>query len=286
MVIKQTYIVPALNEAVRFEAFAMQVVTEISSKKGIQKAIRRGELLLNGNKVSTGTWLKEGDRIDWMEKLEPFTPVEIDMPVVYEDDHLAVVNKPAGIVVSGNKQRTVLHALPLLLRKTERIDALPYPLPIHRLDYATSGLLVVAKTRSAHLHLSRQMESRSIEKQYQAIVCGKLSGKREFNAPIEEKKAITRFQVVKQIDSVKFKQLSLVQIDLLTGRTNQIRIHFSENGTPVLGDQKFGEEAHRIKGKGMFLCACWLRFMHPETQTAIELSISPPAKFDRVMAKV
>lgn len=286
MVIRQTYIVPKLEEAIRFEHFAMKVVVEITSKKGVQKAIRRGELILNGEKTTTGVWLKEGDKIDWIELMEPFTPISIEMPVIFEDNFMAVINKPAGIVVSGNMQRTVLHALPLLLNKSTEKDALPYPLPVHRLDYATSGLLIVAKTRSAHMHLSLQMENRSIKKRYQAIVCGHLGDEREFNTPIENKNALTRFEIIKRIKSVKFNELNWMKIDLFTGRTNQIRKHFSQNGNPVLGDQKFGTEAHWIKSKGMFLCACELKLEHPETHQSIEFTIDPPAKFSRVMALV
>lgn len=285
MILKAKYIVEQLSEPIRFEQYAMLKLSEVPSKKGIQKLIKRGELLLNGERTYTGTWLKEGDRIEWYEKPSQFEPIEIDMPVVYEDDYLAIVNKPAGIVVSGNKKRTILHALPNLLQKSAQIDALPYPLPVHRLDYATSGLLLIAKTRQSSLLLSDMLKDHQIDKEYRAIVCGKIDDSRTISTPIDDKEALTQYSVERKIESVKFKQLSLLKIKLFTGRTNQIRIHLSQQGNPILGDQKYGTQQHIIKGKGMFLCAALLRFIHPITGEKLEQQIDLPQKYERVMSK-
>jgi RluA family pseudouridine synthase len=247
----------------------------------VEKAFKKGLIYLNGEPVETGRFLKLGDVIEL--KAAPAALHKdffLDIEVVYEDDHLAIVNKPAGYPVSGNRFKTIAQALPRNLKPGTTPDALPIPLPVHRLDAATSGLLVVAKTRSAHASLGQLFEARSVIKTYHAIAVGAMPERGEITSPIEGLHAETSSKVLRSVPSLRNGHLSLVELGPRTGRTHQLRIHLASIGHPIAGDTLYGPAQSILRGKGLFLAATALRFPHPIfTETLVDVSIQQPNKF-------
>ena len=210
----------------------------------------------------------------------------LDLEVLYEEEALAIINKPASVVVSGNQFHTIQNALLHNLSLSKAADALKIPKSVHRLDYATSGLLLIAKTASSRIHLGKQFENRTIQKRYQAIIIGQLANKKgTIKEKIEGKSAITKFEVIKSVPSLKTKYLSLLNLYPLTGRTHQLRIHLSNLGHPILGDKLYHKTAPLLKGKGLFLCAVELTFLHPFTGKKMNFKIKPPNKFEYRLAQ-
>jgi len=284
--ILQTHIVPQGTERARLSDYARTIFPLIPSRKGIKKAIQRKEILLNNEIANTGDWVEAGQIISWvdLEKV-PSKILQLKIEVVYEDEFFAIINKPAGIIVSGNQFRTIENALLYNLKKSKELDALGKMRAVHRLDSPTSGLLIIAKTASAHLHFSILFEKKKIQKRYQAIVMGKLEGEGSIDFLIEEKNASTFYQSKFIVPSIKNKFLTLVDLFPKTGRTHQLRIHLSKLGFPILGDDLYGTEGLILKHKGLFLCAVELNFSHPKTKETMVVQIDAPNKFKTLMER-
>ena len=286
MKILQSHIVPPNTPQERLSEYARKIFLNIPSRKGIKKAILRNEILLNGKPVETGRWVQPGNQIDWVD-LELKTPkiLPLKLDVVFEDEYLAIINKPAGIIVSGNQFRTIENALLHNISKSVENDGLRKPRAVHRLDSPTSGLLLVAKTALAHLKLSQQFEAKTIFKKYQAIVIGDIEEQGVLEKSIDGKTALTRFNKIKTVPSLKNKWLSLVDLFPQTGRTHQLRIHLSDFGFPILGDAMYGKEGLILKHKGLFLCAVELVFSHPKTGERVEVKINAPQKYETLLRR-
>jgi len=142
---RESHIVPTLSEEVRLSDYVTGIFKSIPFKKGMKKAIERGKVQVNGEVAKTSKFIKGGEEIVLFDLDEEMNvPVfEMDIEVLFEDDHLAIINKPPGLVVSGNKFQTVENALPHNLKQSELIDSLVRPQPVHRLDFPTSGLLLI-----------------------------------------------------------------------------------------------------------------------------------------------
>lgn len=203
------------------------------------------------------------------------------LEIVYEDDDLAVINKPPGILVSGNSFKTIANALSQNLKKSTRLDAVR-PLPVHRLDYPTTGLLLVGKTSSSILTLNQLFEHKTILKTYIAVCIGNMPLEGVIDLPIDYKTATSRFKVLKTISSKRFQYLNLVVLFPETGRKHQLRKHLSIQGNPILGDRHYGKEPMILKGKGLYLHAFSLSFSHPSTTEKIEFTKEPPLKFHKL----
>jgi len=276
----QSHLIPADVPKIRFIDYARQVFTLIPSRQGIRKAIKRGEILVDGKPAEYGRWMQAGMLLELVESESgnpKIFPLEFD--VIFEDEYLAVINKPSGFPVSGNRYKTIENALLNNISISNEPDALSFPKPVHRLDALTSGLLIIAKTTSARIKLGRQFENKEIHKRYRAIVMGKIPEKGTINEPIEAQPAITDFSLVKSVPSLRSEWLSLVDLWPRTGRTHQLRIHLAGIGNPILGDKLYGEEHHIFKGKGLFLCSVELNFIHPIIEEKISLIIDEPNKF-------
>lgn len=271
---------------IRLLDYGLNYFETIQSRAGIKKAVKKEIIQINKTKTEQGKWLVAGDKIEiFQEENKNSKQFKLKLDVIYEDNFLAVIFKPAGFEVSGNKFQTIKNALSFNLKQSNKADVLASPLPAHRLDYATSGLLIIGKTRKAIDHLGLMLTEKQIKKHYIAIVNGKCPEKGEFNSDIDGKKAITQFELIKTIPSLVAEKISMVKINLLTGRRHQIRKHFAEAGFPVVGDKIYTGKTPLLKGKGMFLCASELEFSHPFTNDLISLKAQIPNKFYALMKR-
>ncbi|MEE9373558.1 MAG: RluA family pseudouridine synthase [Saprospiraceae bacterium] len=279
----ESHIVPEKTEEQRLSDYVVGIFETITSKKGMKKAITSGRVKINGEVGHTANYIRGGECIELFEsKLKKTVKINLNLNVVYEDEYLAIVHKPAGIVVSGNKKRTILNALSSNLNQSSIIDKLPRPEPIHRLDHPTSGALLIGKTRKAVTALNLLFEHRKIEKTYHAITIGKMKKKGTIESAIKEKGAATHFQVIDKIKSDKYNGLNLVELKPITGRRHQLRIHMSELGNQILGDMEYGKEKFKSKGSGLFLHASSLKFTHPFEEKELDIKIELPQKFTKI----
>ena len=286
MIVKKTHIVPAGTKDMRLCDYARDAFPSIPSRKGIKKAIKRGEILLNGQPCDGAVWVKPGQQLQLVDpQANPPKDYRISLDVVFEDEHLAIINKAPGIEVSGNKFKTVENALAGNLQISNEKDALPWPRPVHRLDYPTSGLLLIAKTKKAQVELGRQFEQKTIQKRYRAVLIGEIPESGVIKTPVNEFAAESAYRRVKTVDSLKSKVLTLVDLFPKTGRTHQLRIHMASLGCPILGDSLYGEEGMILRSKGLFLAAVELDFIHPASGREHNISIEQPAKFDSFLER-
>jgi len=280
----ETHTVPKLSGRIRLSDYTPGVFQTITSKKGIKKAIKKGLVIINGDIGYTGDYINGGETIDlYKQDIENKKPsINIDIEVLYEDEYLAIVNKPAGIVVSGNKKYTLENGLPNLLETSSIIDALARPEPVHRLDYPTSGALLIGKTSKALIALNSMFEAKTINKEYLAITIGMLQEEGIIESRIDSKPCKTIFKILQKKESNKYGFLNLVKLIPKTGRRHQLRIHMANMGSPIFGDLKYGEEGLNGKGNGLFLHAHSLKFKHPITDKEVFISASIPKKFKRL----
>lgn len=277
----ETYLVPPLDQRQRLSDFAVGIFKTIHSKKGIKKAIERGLIYVNKQRGYTADYINGGESIDLYKTIN-HTSIDLKINVLFEDEFLAIVNKPAGILVSGNKKITLENALSNNLKISKLQDALERPEPIHRLDFQTSGALLIGKTNEALISLNKMFEDRQINKSYIAICIGEIPEEGQSTEEIDGKKALSSFKVLGRIKSDKYKFLNLLEIHIESGRRHQIRKHMLGLGQPVLGDQTYGFEGLMPKGRGMFLHAYSIKFIHPFTHKNIKINSPLPLKFKKI----
>ena len=295
-----SFVVGADTEKVRADKWISQQLKG-TSRSLIQKAFEEGLVKVNGQTVSKSVKIAEGDEVQFQlpeEKTLDFTPVDIPLSILYEDEHLLALDKPAGLIVhpgAGTEEPTLVHAL-LYHRKGQlsRICGLERQGIVHRLDRGTSGVMVVAKTDEAHEALVEAFAKRTLIKQYLVLVAGvpdRLSGtiqKRIGRNPShrhkmavrdEGKSAHTDWELIGQ----KEGPVSLILCQIHTGRTHQIRVHLADLGFPVLGDEVYGYRANRVdlvcQPERTMLHAYRLTLKHPISGKRLEFTAEPPEDF-------
>ncbi|KGI85071.1 MULTISPECIES: RluA family pseudouridine synthase [Exiguobacterium] len=272
------------------------------SRSQIQDWIKAGDLLVNGQVVKPNYKLQEGDEIvvTVPEAVElEVLPENIKLDVVYEDEDVIVVNKARGMVVhpaAGHTSGTLVNALLYHCDDLSGINGVKRPGIVHRIDKDTTGLLMVAKNDVAHESLASQLKDRKIKREYIALVHGEVAHELgTIEAPIgrdtndrqrmtvtdkNAKEAITHFRLLE-----RYKDFTLVECKLETGRTHQIRVHMRYIGHPLAGDPKYGPR-RTIQLNGQALHAATLGFFHPRTDEWLEFEAPLPADFEAELAKL
>ena len=303
----QTILIEQALPKERLDAFLKAQFPEVS-RGTIQRLLAEGQIRVNGKEAKSSHSPRAGETISihWPEARPAEAQAEnIPLTILFEDADLLVVNKPAGLVVhpaAGHDEHTLVNALlHHCAGQLSGIGGVARPGIVHRLDKETSGCLVVAKNDTTHLALTEQFSGRSIEKTYQAILCGELpreSG--EINAAIARhptqrklmaivskgREARTSYRVSKRL-----KAATLVEVYLHTGRTHQIRVHFQHIGFPVAGDTVYGKtqnrrlkEVTRYAAGRQMLHAWKLCFTHPRTGLKVACEAPLPEDFLATLA--
>jgi len=279
----ESHIVVDLQEKVRISDYARGIFRTIPSRKGMKKAIDKGWVRINEKTASTGDYLFGGETIELsFEETIERPVIELKVEALFEDQFLAVVNKPAGIEVSGNRKWTLENALSFNLKSSSELDVLKYPEPIHRLDYPTSGALLIGKTNTAVIELNRMFAEREIAKTYMAITIGKMPDSGIVDSEIDEKASESEFKLLQTVTSERFGYLNLVELSPKTGRRHQLRKHMAEIENPILGDREYGTEGLILSGKGLYLHSVSLSFIHPFTKEKLTVEAPLPKKFVKI----
>ncbi len=268
------------------------------SRSKITKMIKDGNILLNDSKCKASDSIIVGDRISYeiMDEECLVEPENIPLDIVYEDDDVIVVNKQNGMVVHpavGNKTGTLVNALMYHSKNLSSINGEFRPGIVHRIDAYTTGLLMVAKNDYAHEFLQKQLQDKTTTRKYVALVWGVIPNDTGvIDAPImrdksdrkkmavgstNSKDAITHFKVLE-----RFKDATLIELKLETGRTHQIRVHLSYIGYPVVNDPVYGRRK-LIDDTGQCLHAKTLGFIHPTTKKYMEFDSELPYCFTNIL---
>ncbi|WP_455445167.1 RluA family pseudouridine synthase [Streptococcus salivarius] len=279
---------------------ALADLTELSRSQA-NEAIKAGTVLVNGKSAKAKYAVKEDDVITYElpeEEVLEYKAEDIPLDIIYEDSDVAVVNKPQGMVVhpsAGHTSGTLVNALMYHVKDLSSINGVVRPGIVHRIDKDTSGLLMIAKNDKAHNALATELKDKKSLRKYVAIVHGNLPNDRGvIEAPIgrsdkdrkkqavtaKGKPAVTRFTVLE-----RFGNYTLVELQLETGRTHQIRVHMAYIGHPVAGDPLYGPRK-TLKGHGQFLHAKTLGFTHPTTGELVEFTAEEPVIFKETLEKL
>ncbi len=294
MVLHESFIIEKINggttvetaDAPRIEDYLLENSSLYFSRKSIRNALKAGLITVNSERKDRFYILNSGDTLYVsIEEKAPGPPFGLSLNVLFEDDCCAVVEKPPGFRVNGNMFQTVENALPFNLEKSGAPDALLKPRPVHRLDRATGGLLLAAKTRRAMIFLSREFQEGRVIKAYDALVAGYPGKEGEVDTPVDGRQALSRYMTLEKVPSLKNGEISHLRIFPETGRKHQIRRHCAELGTPVVGDALYSEAGNVLKGKGLFLWSTMISFRHPAANYAVCVKIEAPQKFFTTMQR-
>lgn len=287
-------------ETNRIDIYLSEYLPDISRSK-IQSLIKSGVILVNNKAVKPSYILKEDDILDFsiceQDKISKPQPENIPIEIVWEDENMAVVNKPSGMLTHPTTQElsnTLVNAL--LYKYGNNLSDINGDLRrgiVHRLDRNTSGLIMIAKNNQTHEFLVNEMKNKNFCKKYLAIVKGVIEKDSfEINSPIGRHPTQPHKQCVR-IDGkesltlgkvlTRFKNATLVELTLITGRTHQIRVHMSSIGHPVYNDTLYGFGKMKINTQEQVLESYKLEFTKPFTQDRILLEIQPDKKFERVL---
>lgn len=277
----------------RLDVFLSEKISDLTRSQ-IQRCIKEGRASVNQEAKKANHRLRVGEKVKIDYELpEPGAILSEDIPldVIYQDDHIIVINKVSGMVVhpgAGNREHTLVNALLHYFPEIREIGPEERPGIVHRLDKETSGLMVVAKSAVAYLDLQDQFKKRGVVKRYLGLIWGRMPGKegkidwaigrhvkhgeRISIRTKRPRKALTQYAVRKN-----YGEFTLLEIHPVTGRTHQIRVHLAAAGHPIAGDPRYGRRKTKIKVPRLFLHASYLSFYHPETEKRVEYSSPLPA---------
>jgi 23S rRNA pseudouridine1911/1915/1917 synthase len=280
----ESHRVPIVSERVRLSDYIPGIFTSLASRKASKKAIKNGLVTINGSIGFTGDYLNGEEILDlYQSPIQNKKPsIDLKLNVLFEDDYLAIVYKPAGIVVSGNKKFTLENALGTNLKKSLQKDALQRPEPVHRLDYPTSGALLIAKTAAVLIDLNQMFEAKTIKKVYTAVTMGLQSKAGTIETDIDAKLSKTIYTLLQTMPSQKYGALNLMELEPCTGRKHQLRKHMASIGNPIFGDLLYGIEGENGKGNGLYLHAFSIQFQHPIMRTEVSVHAPLPKKFEQL----
>ena len=295
------FIVSEAQNGLRFDKLCVEILPELSRTR-IQELIANGFITINDLEVKANTKVKINDIIsaEWPEDEElKVEAEEMDLDVLYEDKDLIVINKPKGMVVhpgAGNPNHTLVNGLLAHCKDLSGINGVLRPGIVHRIDKDTSGCLVVAKNDLAHQNLSEQLSKRTLKRTYIALVHGVIQHNvGTIEAPIGRDKsdrqkmtvtsmnarpALTHFKVLK-----RYEAYTLVECQLDTGRTHQIRVHFQYINYPIVGDPKYSIKK-TLETQGQCLHAQRIEFIHPRTQEVMQFEAEMPEVFKQVLEEL
>lgn len=287
------------NISLRLDKFLSSVLSDVSRSK-IQQYIDDGFILVNNKKEKASYKLSINDEIiiqDFPKEESDLVAENIPLDIVFEDDQLLVINKPVGLVVhpgAGNFEHTLANALKFHSDNLSSLNGDFRPGIVHRLDKDTAGLLVVAKNDATHAFLAEQLKDHTLGRRYYALVKGVVDeDEGKIIAPIGRDKqnrlkmavdirngkdATTNFKVVE-----RFKDYTLLECILETGRTHQIRVHLAYIDHPVIGDPLYGKGNRTIYKDGQLLFAHHISFIHPKTKKKMEFDVPLPDYFQKVI---
>ena len=290
-----------INESKRIDAYISEK-TEYS-RATVQRLIDDEKIIINGKKEKASYKVQKGDKIEIEE--EPAKDIELkaqDIPleILYEDNDIIVVNKPKGMVVhpaNGNPDGTLVNAIMSICKDSlSGIGGEIRPGIVHRLDKNTSGAIIVAKNDRAHINLSEQLKNHEIKKTYIALVRGIVKeNNATINMPIARskkdrkkmdvdrsgKEAITHFKVLK-----RYQDCTLLEINIETGRTHQIRVHLAHIGYPIIGDDVYSNGKNKWNIVGQCLHAKCLDFKHPITGKKMHIEAELPNYFKEILEEL
>lgn len=273
---------------------------EDTSRSSVQKLITDGNITVNGKEIKSNYKIKLNDSIHIIlpePQVLDVVAEDIPLEIVYEDDDLAVINKPQGMVVHpapGHYSGTLVNGLMFHLKNLSSINGVMRPGIVHRLDMNTSGLMLVAKNDKSHNFLAKCLKEHSINRFYYALVEGNIKDDSGvIDAPLgrsekdrkkrtvtykNSKNAVTNYWVIE-----RFGKYTLIKCKLETGRTHQIRVHMKYIGHPVVGDDVYGSKTNKFGLNGQLLHSKLVGFVHPSTKEYMEFDSELPDYFKKVL---
>lgn len=192
-----------------------------------------------------------------------------------------MIHKPAGILVSGNGFKNIANALGQNLKRSNLADA-TIPQPVHRLDFATTGVLLIGKTSRSIRALNKMFETKDVKKTYYAVTIGEMKSIGTITSEIDDKESKSHYRLRDSVSSERFVKLNLVELRPETGRRHQLRKHLASIGNPILGDKEYGIENLILNGKGLYLHAYSLKFIHPFTNEEIYIKDELSQRFKKI----
>ena len=293
------FIVDESTDHIRIDKYLNELLPD-QSRSYIQKLLKDGHILVNNSIIKPNYKVKADDRIqiDIPEPIEANIEAEnIPLDIIYEDNDVLIVNKPKEMVVHpapGNYSGTLVNALMHHCKDPlSNINGVLRPGIVHRIDKNTTGCLIICKNDQSHNFIADQLSEHSINRIYVGIVCGVLKDDEgTIDAPIgrnkrdrklmsvneDGKRAITHYKVLK-----RFRDYTLVQFKLETGRTHQIRVHMAHINHPLLGDDQYGRQKCKFNLTGQCLHAKTIGFIHPSTKEYVEFEVDEPEYFKHLL---
>lgn len=295
----EKHIVSSEEKGKRLDSYIASICNDIT-RTSAERMIKNGEILVNDKTQKAAYKINEGDIIT-IQKSEPkeieIKAQDIPIEIIYEDNDIIVVNKPKGMVVhpaNGNPDGTLVNAIMAKCKNSlSGIGGEIRPGIVHRIDKDTSGLLIIAKNDTAHVNMSEQIKNHEVKKTYIALVRGVIkeneatidmpigrstSDRKKMAVNRNGKNAVTHIKVIK-----RYEKYTLVEVNIETGRTHQIRVHLSHIGYPIIGDYTYSNGKNEFGVEGQCLHAKSLEFKHPITGKKMKLEAPLPQYFQEIL---